>query len=102
MVLALCAYEQIMTLFQAISIVQMLMQWLANGDLGREQQLVAYAKACFSSAYAYFQSKFERDFHPIVQAFKVAHFISPYKMCKVQPSATDINSQFHLSTHLKY
>ena len=94
--LALVAYERLMTLFQTISAehypnVAAVAKKLANGDPRHEQQLVAYAKSCVSSAYAYFKSKFENDLKPAVLAFKAARYFSPSKMYEIQPSAADID-----------
>ena len=94
--LALGAYERLMTLFQAISAehypnVDAVAKKLANGDTRHEQQLVAYAKSCVSSAYAYFRTKFERDLQPTVLAFKAAQFFPLHKIGEIQPSAADID-----------
>ena len=64
---------------------------LSNGDTRHEQQLLAYAESCISSAYTYFRSKFENDLHPVLQAFKAGSFFSQHKISEVQPSAADIN-----------
>ena len=85
-----------MTLFQAINTkhypnVTAMAKKLSNGDTRHEQQLLAYAESCISSAYTYFRSKFENDLHPVLQAFKAGSFFSQHKISEVQPSAADIN-----------
>lgn len=95
--LALQAYEHVTTLFRAISTshypnANAMAKKLSNGDTRHEQQLLAYAESCVTSAYAYFRRKFENDLHPVLEAFKAARFFSPHKVTELQPSATDINS----------
>ena len=75
------AYEQISMLYSVISTkhfpnVNAVAEELSGGDQGREQQLIAYAKACVQSAFTYFNEKFDQDLKPTLLTFKVARFKS--------------------------
>ena len=88
--LALVAYERFSMLYSVISTL-MYMPWqsLSGGDPTREQQLVAYAKACVQPAYSYFESKFDHALRPTLLVFVVI---------LVQPSSAAAESVFSLLT----
>ena len=91
------AYEQINMLYSVISTkhfpnVNVVVRELSGGDQGREQQRIAYAKACVHPAFTYFNEKFDQDLKPTLLAFKAARFFSPSKVCEMKPSASDLDS----------
>ena len=95
--LALVTYEHLSALFSATSNehypnVNAIAKELSGGDAVREQQLVAYAKACVEPAYSYFRTKFNENLKPAVDAFKAARFFSPSKCSELKPTAADIDS----------
>lgn len=49
---------------------------LAIGNATRQQQLSTYAENCVTPAYSYFQSKFDNELKPAVEAFKAAWYVS--------------------------
>ena len=63
----------------------------ANGNASREQQLLDYSKACVQPAYDHFYLKFNNDLEPVLDAFKAARLISPFKFHELKPSATVID-----------
>ena len=65
---------------------------VAGSSQRREQQLIAYAKACVQPAFIYFNGKFDQDLKPTLLAFKAARFFSPSKVCEMKSSASDLDS----------
>ena len=95
--LALVAYEHISTLYAVVSSdhypnVAAVARHLSGGDSMREQQLVAYAKACYQPAYNYFKVKFDNELKPSLLTFKTARYFVPSKITEFKPTASDIDS----------
>lgn len=65
---------------------------LAIGNATHEQQLLTYAENCVTPTYLYFQSKFDNELKPAVEAFKAARYVSPSKVNELKPDASDIDS----------
>ena len=47
---------------------------------------------CVTPAYLYFQSKFDNELNPAVEAFKVARYVSPSKVNELKPDDSDVDS----------
>ena len=67
-------------------------QHLSGGNPSREQQAIAYAKACCNAAYSYFKEKFDNDLQPLVSAFKAALYLSPSRINELKPTAIDMDA----------
>ena len=64
---------------------------LPIGNATHEQQLLTYAENCVTPTYLYFQSKFDNELKPAVEAFKAARYVSPSKVNELKPDASDID-----------
>ena len=65
---------------------------LAIGNATHKQQLMMYAENCVTPAYLYFQSKFDNELKPVVEAFKATQYMSPSKVNELKPDSSDIDS----------
>ena len=95
--LAVHVYEQLQALQNHIwvhhyLIVLAVAKHLAIGNATHEQQLLIYGENCVTPAYLYFQSKFDNELKPAVEAFKAARYVSPSKVNELKPNASDIYS----------
>lgn len=58
----------------------------SDSDLGCENLLVAYSKACVVPVFTYFKNKLN-DVISFVKAFKAAQYFSAYKVNEIKPTA---------------
>ena len=66
---------------------------LAKGNASCGSQLTVYANTCCVPAYAHLRERFDGDLKHIIRAFKAVCYLSPLKVSKLKPTATDISSR---------
>ena len=95
--MALVAYQHLSLLHSHIttehySNVSAVTQDLAGGNPSHEHLAIAYAKAYCDTAYSYFKDKMENALKSLVQAFKVARYLSSSKVNQLKPTVTDTDA----------
>ena len=95
--LALEAYQTVSSLHNHISLqhypnLAAVASQLSQGNTTRENQLIAYGKACCDPAYAFFKAKFDNELHHNVLCFKSARYFSPIKVNELKSSSVDIDT----------